>query len=302
MTCIYVCIHINIRNKILCLEIMLQKMQIYQISLLENAMGWIQKDFWQFFLENIFFDLRFLENMIFNLFNPRKGLSTRKWNLIQHDGYAAMLLENEVMNCHLKKVVAFLSDVYPRKWMGRGNNLEPKNRSKNTSKSDFSRQWKTRLPRFPEEIRTGIYQRKLGSNTSNRIVRLDLDKGCCETLHYITIHHKRIDLDEGWCETLHYTTTYHKKNDLDEGWCATLHYITIHHKRFDLDEGWCATLPLHNNISQKKWPWWRLVCDFTLHNNTSQKMWPWWRVVCDFTLHNKHITKELTLIKGDVRL
>jgi hypothetical protein len=60
----------------------------------------------------------------------------------------------------------------------------------------------------------------LGSNTSmlraDRIVRRDLDKGCCETLHYIT-HHKRIDLDEGWCETLHYTTTYHKKKDLDEG-------------------------------------------------------------------------------------
>ena len=173
------------------------------------------------FLENKIFDLRFLENMIFNLFNPRKWLSTRKWNLIQHDGYAAMLRKWGGENCHLKKVVAFLSDVYPRKWMGRGNNLEPKNRSKNTSKSDFSRKWKTRLPRFPEEIRTGIYQRKLGSNTSmlraDRIVRRDLDKGCCETLHYITIHHKRIDLDEGWCETLHYTTTYHKKKTLMKG-------------------------------------------------------------------------------------
>ena len=44
MTCIYVYIK-KIRNKILCLEIMLQKMQIYQISLLENVMGWIQQDF-----------------------------------------------------------------------------------------------------------------------------------------------------------------------------------------------------------------------------------------------------------------
>ena len=26
-------------------------------------------------------------------------------------------------------------------------------------------------------------------------VRLDLDEGWCETLHYITIHQKRIDLD-----------------------------------------------------------------------------------------------------------
>ena len=29
-------------------------------------------------------------------------------------------------------------------------------------------------------------------------VRLDLDEGWCETLHYITIHQKRIDF-EGWC-------------------------------------------------------------------------------------------------------
>ena len=46
--------------------------------------------------------------------------------------------------------------------------------------------------------------------------------------------------------------------------------------------------------SQKNWPWWRAVWDFTLHNNTSQKNWPWWRAVCDFTLHNKYITKEMT--------
>ena len=118
----------------------------------------------------------------------------------------------------------------------------------------------------------GNYQRKLGSNTSvlrtNRILRLemmkggarfrlDLDEGWCETLHYITIHHKGIDLDEGWCETLHYITIHHKGTDLDEGWCETLHYITIYHwlwwrvvwdfitihqKRIDLDEGWCESL------------------------------------------------------------
>ena len=54
-------------------------------------------------------------------------------------------------------------------------------------------------------------------------VRLDLDEGWCETLHYITIHQKRIDFDEGWCETLHYITIQNKRIrsyavDLDEGW------------------------------------------------------------------------------------
>ena len=101
----------------------------------------------------------------------------------------------------------------------------------------------------------GNYQRKLGSNTSvlrtNRILRLemmkggarfrlDLDEGWCETLHYITIHHKGIGLDEGWCETLYYITVHQKRIDLDEGWCETLHYITIHQKRTDFDEGWCV--------------------------------------------------------------
>ena len=119
------------------------------------------------------------------------------------------------------------------------------------------------------------YQRKLGSNTSvlrtNRIVTLDLDEGWCETLHYITIHHKRIyldegrcetlhhitidhkriDLDEGRCETLHHTTIPHKRIDLDEGRCETLHYITIHHKRIDLDEGRCETLH-HITIHHKR--------------------------------------------------
>ena len=37
-------------------------------------------------------------------------------------------------------------------------------------------------------------------------VRLDLDEGWCETLHYITIHQKRIRFDEGWCETLEVVT------------------------------------------------------------------------------------------------
>ena len=44
------------------------------------------------------------------------------------------------------------------------------------------------------DFSTYTCQRKLGSNTP--------DEGWCETLHYITVHHKRIDLDEGWCETL----------------------------------------------------------------------------------------------------
>ena len=42
------------------------------------------------------------------------------------------------------------------------------------------------------DFSTYTCQRKLGSNTP--------DEGWCETLHYITVHHKRIDLDEGWCE------------------------------------------------------------------------------------------------------
>ena len=71
-------------------------------------------------------------------------------------------------------------------------------------------------------------------------VRLDLDEGWCETLHYITIHQKRTDFDEGWCETLHYTTIQ-DRTDLDEGWCETLYYITIHQKRTDFDVGWCET-------------------------------------------------------------
>ena len=44
----------------------------------------------------------------------------------------------------------------------------------------------------------------------------------------------RLDLDEGWCETLHYITIHQKTTDFDEGWCETLHYITIYHKRIDL--------------------------------------------------------------------
>ena len=41
----------------------------------------------------------------------------------------------------------------------------------------------------------------------------------------------RLDLDEGWCEPLHYMTIQQKRTDVDEGWCASLHYITIHQKR-----------------------------------------------------------------------
>ena len=68
-TCIYIYIYLSIYLSI-CLSIYLSiclsiypmsrkqdlmsrndvaKMQIYQISLLENVMGWIQQDFWQFF-------------------------------------------------------------------------------------------------------------------------------------------------------------------------------------------------------------------------------------------------------------
>ena len=52
--------------------------------------------------------------------------------------------------------------------------------------------------------------------TQQYIRKNDFDDGWCETLHYITIHHKRIDFDEGWCETLHYTTIHHKRTDLHE--------------------------------------------------------------------------------------
>ena len=103
--------------------------------------------------------------------------------------------------------------------------------------------------------------------------RTDFDEGWCETLHYITIHQKRTDLDEGWCETWHYITIHQKRTDLDEGWCETLHYITIHEWRADFDEGWCETL--HNNTWVKNWLWWRVVWDFTLHDNTWVKNWLW---------------------------
>ena len=97
--------------------------------------------------------------------------------------------------------------------------------------------------------------------------RTDFDEGWCETLHYITIHEWRTDFDEGWCEPLHYMTIHQERTDLDEGWCETLHYITIHEWRTDFDEGWCETLH-YDNTSGKNWPWWRVVWDFTLHNNT----------------------------------
>ena len=65
----------------------------------------------------------------------------------------------------------------------------------------------------------------------------------------------RLDLDEGWCEPLHYMTIQQKRTDLDEGWCETLHYITIHKKRTDLDEGWLWDCTLNNNTSGKNWLW-----------------------------------------------
>ena len=52
-------------------------------------------------------------------------------------------------------------------------------------------------------------QRKLGSNTSvlrtNRIVRLDIDEGRCETWHHIV----RLDIAERRCETWHHITIHH---------------------------------------------------------------------------------------------
>ena len=41
-----------------------------------------------------------------------------------------------------------------------------------------------------------------------------------------------------------------------------------------------------------------MVCDCTLHNNTSEKNWPWWRVVWDFTLHNPIHQKRNFLDEG----
>ena len=42
--------------------------------------------------------------------------------------------------------------------------------------------------------------------------------------------------------------------------------------------------------------WWRVGWNFTLHNNTSQKNWPWWRVVCGACMrsHIHHIISYLT--------
>ena len=66
-------------------------------------------------------------------------MSEKMTNLIQHDGYSSWKWGGE--NCHLKKVVAFLPDADSIKWAGRENKFEPKNRPKNSSKSDFSRKW-----------------------------------------------------------------------------------------------------------------------------------------------------------------
>ena len=65
-------------------------------------------------------------------------------------------------------------------------------------------------------------------------LRLDLDEGWCETLHYITTHHKRIDLD---MELTMMKGAARLRLDLDEGWCETLHYVTIHHKKLTLMKG-----------------------------------------------------------------
>ena len=168
------------------------------------------------------------------------------------------------------------------------------------------------------------YQRKLGSNTSvlrtNRLVRLDIDEGWSAVWHHITkeltltkggvrlditssIHHKknlhwwrvvwdltsrnntshkRIYIDEGWCETWHHITIHHKRIDIDEGWCATWHHITIHHKRIDIDEGWCGT--------------WHHI---TIHHKRIDIDEGWRETWHHITIHH---TKELTLMKGDVRL
>ena len=67
-------------------------------------------------------------------------------------------------------------------------------------------------------------------------LRLDLDEGWCETLHYITIHQKRIEIREGWCETLQNNTS--EKNWL---WWRVVWDLT-----------------LHSDTSQKNWPAWML--------------------------------------------
>ena len=82
-------------------------------------------------------------------------------------------------------------------------------------------------------------------------VRLDLDEGWCEPLHYMTIQQKRTDLDEGWCETLHYITIHQKRTDLDEGWCETLHYITIHEWRTDFISVYF--MDIHGHLMVYEW-------------------------------------------------
>ena len=115
-------------------------------------------------------------------------------------------------------------------------------------------------------------------------LRLDLDEGWCETLHYITIHNKRIDLDEGWCETLHYITIHQKRIDLDEGWCETLHYITIHHKRIDLDEGWCETLhyiTIHQKRIDLDEGWCETLHYITIHHKRTDLDEGWCETHCN---------------------
>ena len=119
--------------------------------------------------------------------------------------------------------------------------------------------------------------------------------------------------------------------DYDEGWCASETWpwwrvvwaFALHDNTVEKNWLWWRVVwdfTLHNNTWVKNWLWWRVVWAFTLHDNTSGKNWPWWRVVWDFTLHNntwvknwlwwrvvwaftwQYIRKELTLMKGGVRL
>ena len=74
-------------------------------------------------------------------------------------------------------------------------------------------------------------------------LRLDLDEGWCETLHYITIHQKRIDLDmeltimKGGVRL--YITIHQKRIDLDMELTMMKGGARL---RLDLDEGWCEIL------------------------------------------------------------
>ena len=152
-------------------------------------------------------------------------------------------------------------------------------------------------------IYTYIYQRKLGSNTSevrtNRILSLEMMKGGARWTLDLEKGGVRLRLDwervvRHWHLTLKGGVKGGVRLRLDlEGWCETSH---------DLDEGWLQIglrLDLEGCCAIETWPW-RVLRDWdltlkgaalTLKGGVRLRLdlegwcaietWPWWRVVAD---------------------